>query len=315
MNTKMILDISKLGISFLASSGINKIVKWSIENVTPEQLSKYEKLAVTVASGAISIAVTDIVVEHTDAYIDSLPETFNKLKTATMSVSEYLKTTVQNLEMIFMPNESSLTRLSDENMPGNSNASKKKTDIDEERHVKKAVIQSQPVTRKKSLGKKFTETFLGDEVQNVRQYVIFDVLLPAAKATLSDMVSQGLEMLLFGEGSRRGSNTRRDGGRSYVSYSNYYKSDRQPNKVNRRAAHNFDDIILETRGEAEEVLDNLVDLTVDYGYATVADLYDLVGISHNYTDRKWGWDNLNGATAKRVRDGYLLVLPKAKVIE
>ena len=48
-----------------------------------------------------------------------------------------------------------------------------------------------------------------------------------------------------------------------------------------------------------------------YGTVSVADLYDLVGISGNYTDNKYGWTNIRNAEPIRVRDGYMLKLPKA----
>jgi len=45
---------------------------------------------------------------------------------------------------------------------------------------------------------------------------------------------------------------------------------------------------------------------------SVADLYELVGIQGSYTDNKYGWTkNIRNASVVRVRDGYLLKLPKA----
>ena len=37
----------------------------------------------------------------------------------------------------------------------------------------------------------------------------------------------------------------------------------------------------------------------------------LVGINGSYTDNKYGWTHLRSADVQRVRDGYLLKLPKA----
>ena len=78
-----------------------------------------------------------------------------------------------------------------------------------------------------------------------------------------------------------------------------------------RTGYNYDDIILETRGEAEEVLERMEELIETYGIVSVADLYDLVGITGNYTDNKYGWTNIRNAEPVRVRDGYMLKLPKA----
>jgi hypothetical protein len=199
--------------------------------------------------------------------------------------------------------------------PSNSHKSKEKTKKQEKKVEK--VTSGKVVKQKKSLGKKFAETFLGDNIESVSSYIIYDIIIPAAKNMISDTVSNGIEMLLFGQ--TRGSRTRRDRGKSYVSYSNYYKDrdryrDRQISQRN-RARHNFDDIILESRGEAEEVLSHLVDLTEDYGMASVADLYDLVGVTSNFTDNKYGWDNLSSGRVVPVRGGYLLELPRPIVLD
>ena len=77
-----------------------------------------------------------------------------------------------------------------------------------------------------------------------------------------------------------------------------------------RARHDFDEIILESRTEAEEVIDKLYEVISRYESATVADLYQLVGLSSSHTDYKWGWTDIRGAGVSRSRDGYVLDLPE-----
>jgi hypothetical protein len=200
--------------------------------------------------------------------------------------------------------------------PSNSHKTKVKKEKPEKLDK---VVKGTVVTRKKSFGKRFMETFLGEGVGSVMSYIVHDVLIPAAKDTLEDLVKGSIEVLLRGESRGYRSSRRGNGGRSYVSYSNCYKSDRddkyERQSVSLRARHNFDDIILETRGEAEEVLSQLVDLIEDYGMASVADLYELVGITGNFTDNKYGWTKLNDASVSRVRDGYLIDLPRATPLD
>ena len=59
-------------------------------------------------------------------------------------------------------------------------------------------------------------------------------------------------------------------------------------------------------------MDEIIDM---YGRVSVADLYDLVGITGNYTDNNYGWTNLASAEPIRVRDGYVIKLPKAMPIK
>ena len=72
---------------------------------------------------------------------------------------------------------------------------------------------------------------------------------------------------------------------------------------------------METRVEAEEVLDRLFDWIERYEQVAVAELYEMVGISGNFTDQKWGWTDLRGATVSRVGRGYLLNLPRPEPLD
>ena len=170
------------------------------------------------------------------------------------------------------------------------------------------------IRKKKSLGKKFSETFIAEDSGSVLGYILHDVLIPAAKDMIYDTIKGSVEMSLFG--TTKSSPRTKVQGRSHVAY-NSIRDDRTPRHISNkdRAIHRFDDIVLESRGEAEEVLSHLVDLTIDYGQATVSDLYDLVGITGNFTDNKWGWMDLGSASVSRGREGYILNLPKPILID
>lgn len=169
------------------------------------------------------------------------------------------------------------------------------------------------VTTKKNNVRKLTNTFVTEDIQNVKSYVLMDVLVPAIKKAISDIVTNGIDMLLYGETGR----SRRKTNASVVSYRNYYDSRREErySSSRTRTGYSYDDVVLETRGEAEDVLSRMDELIDTYGVVSVADLYDLVGISCNYTDNKYGWTNLRNAEPVRVRDGYMLKLPKALPID
>ena len=49
----------------------------------------------------------------------------------------------------------------------------------------------------------------------------------------------------------------------------------------------------------------------NYGIASVADLYDLAGITcRNYTANRYGWTDIQSAKVIRTREGYTLQLPR-----
>lgn len=204
-----------------------------------------------------------------------------------------------------------------EDLPNNSNRARREKEEQKKKDIKPI---AKAITKKKSVGKKFAEAFIGDESEhdNIKDYILYDVLIPAAKNTISDAITGGLEMLLFGERRSSSSRMNRDRGKSYVNYSGYSKrQDIQPERFRRNARERVwnDDIILDSRGEAEQVIDSLLDIIDQYGAATVADLYGLVGIDSEYTDNKYGWTNLSSANVSRTRDGYILNLPKAYPID
>lgn len=183
----------------------------------------------------------------------------------------------------------------------------------EERKKLDRVATGKVKTKKKSEIHRLTDVFISEDVASVKEYILMDVLLPTFKKAISDMVTNGVDMLLYGE--VRGS--KKDRG-SKISYNKYYDSrdrdrdlDRRTSRTRSRTGYDYDDIVLESRGEAEEVLERMDDLLDTYGLVSVADLYDLVGITGNYTDNKYGWTNLRTASVQRLRDGYLLKLPKA----
>lgn len=184
------------------------------------------------------------------------------------------------------------------------------------------VVTGSVKKQKRSLGRKLSDTFLEDDTRSVGSYILYDVLIPAAKDLISDIVSGGIEMLLFGDRRSR-SSSKRDVGRSHTSYGAYYTRDKDRDRDRRRdisrtarSRHDFHEIILETRGEAEEVLSHLADLIAEYRQATVADLYDLVGIDSNFTDHKYGWTDIRNSDVSRLRGGgYLINLPRTELLD
>lgn len=201
------------------------------------------------------------------------------------------------------------------NYPSNSHKDRE-SKVKPEKNIEK-VTSGEVIQRKKPAGSKFKDVFTGEDARSVGSYILFDVFIPALKSMLADATSQGVERILFGD-ARRGANS--SGGRQgYTSYNKMYGS--KPSNNTRelssraRATHNFGEVILTSRGEAEEVLDRLTALIDTYSVATVSDLYDLVGITGSFTDDKWGWFDLRGSGINRVREGYLINLPQTQPID
>jgi hypothetical protein len=206
--------------------------------------------------------------------------------------------------------------MDDAAFPANSRNPRRQEEKEDKKLEK--VVTGPVARRKPSLGRRIREMFVGGDAQSVGGYVLIDILIPAVKDTLADMVSQGIERMLFGEArsTSRRTGYRPGGSSGYVAYQRYSSSRSQERREDPRprlrskGSHNFDDIILATRVEAEQVIDRMFDLLAKYEQVAISDLYEMVGITPQYTDERWGWTELRGAGVQRTMNGYLLDLPR-----
>jgi hypothetical protein len=180
---------------------------------------------------------------------------------------------------------------------------------EERKKFEKAIAGKAKV--KKNEIRKFTDVFIAEDAREVKSWLFTDILVPRLKDTFVDMITGALNMIFYGQPGSRKSSTNA----SRVSYRSYYDKKDEPRAADSsrgRTFYSYDDITLETRPEAEDVLERLEEAIKSYGMVSVGDLYDLVGIASEYTDYKYGWYNLRNADVVRVREGYLLKLPKAE---
>lgn len=183
-----------------------------------------------------------------------------------------------------------------------------------EKRVEKPVVTGKVITKKPSKVRKLTNEFISEDAKNVKSYVFGEVLIPAIKKAISDIVTDGIDIILYGES--RGGRKRSTADR--VSYRNYYDDSSRSIRSNRASipsSYSYDDIVLTSRGEAEDVLNRMDELMDTYGLVRVADLFDLVGKSCSFTDNKYGWTNISSAEIVRTREGYWIKMPRAVPID
>ena len=206
--------------------------------------------------------------------------------------------------------EVDVTKLYD-NLPDNSHKARneKKDSAQEEKRVEK-VVRGKVKTQKNNK-RKLADLFISEDAGNVKNYIFLDVIIPAVKKAIYDLVVGALDMSLYG--GRGGSGKRSNADR--VSYSDYNSVRRRDTRSYESArttsGYSYDDIVLETRGEAEAVLSRMDEIMEEYEIVRVADLYDLVGITGEHTDNKYGWTNIRNAKIVRVRDGWKIEMPRA----
>lgn len=184
----------------------------------------------------------------------------------------------------------------------------------EEANSKKleSVVSGNVSMRKKTTLKKVADIFFQKDINDVKSYLIMDVLIPEIRDALYNLVMNGLDMMLYdGKRTRKASsNTMR------VNYSAKYNNQTSiPESSNSsprtKSGLNFDDVVFDDRMDAEEVLNQMLNIIEQYDSVSVADFCELAGIPGEYTDRKYGWTSLGAAEVKRISGGgYILKLPR-----
>lgn len=196
-----------------------------------------------------------------------------------------------------------------DNLPDNSHRSREEKKAAPEGKRAEKIVTGKVKTKKNDI-RRLTDIFISEDVANVKSYILFDVLVPSIKKAIYDIVVNSLDMSLFGG---RGSGKRSTADK--VSYRDYGNSSRRDERTygghRTTSGYSYDDITLETRGEAEAVLSRMDEIMEEYEIVRVADLYDLVGITGEHTDNKYGWTNIRNAEIVRVRDGYKIKMPRA----
>lgn len=206
----------------------------------------------------------------------------------------------------------------EEYTPNSNKFKKEQREASEDRKKVGKVVQGTAKTKKKNEVQKLADVFISEDLVNIKTFIISDVVIPTIKKTVSDTVGgifdiirNSVDVALFGESGVR----RRNTPGSKVSYNKFYDNRddrRQANTARTRTRFDYDDIVFETRGDAEAVLDQMEDMIERYGSCSVLELYDMADLTPPpYTSSKYGWANIHGASVIRSRDGYIIKLPRA----
>lgn len=205
-------------------------------------------------------------------------------------------------------------------IPGNAHVSRSKnpkaTPAAEEPVEKEPVKQiatGKVTVRKPPWYKRVARSMIADDAQSIGDFMLTDVLIPAARNLIRDLIVGGTDRALYGS-ARRSSRL----GRERVSLRTRYEemSDRgePPRRMasrESRARHDFSEIVLDEREEAVEIIEYIMERIERYGQASVSDLYDACGVTGSFADQRWGWrgSSFNTADVRQHRGGWLLDLP------
>ena len=179
---------------------------------------------------------------------------------------------------------------------------------DQKKQVVK-VVKGKAKTKKKSELSRIASNIISEEAKSIKEYAIYDVVIPVVKDTITQLIKGSIDMLFYGEVRSSSSSRRTSSNASRVSYRDYYDDRNIRRDLTRTSTrYSYDDITFEYRQDAEEVLNRMDEIVEQYGVVTVADLFDLAGITGNgYTDQNYGWTSTRSASVERNRQGEFIL--------
>jgi hypothetical protein len=198
------------------------------------------------------------------------------------------------------------------NYEPNSNRFKEsqKEAVRERKKVEK-VISGTATVKKKNGVQKFADVFIAEDVNNVKNYFLYEVLIPNIKKALTTVLKEGIDSL-FGTRTVNSSASRTEK-ISYNRFSDPRYSDIQYGDSVSKRVYSYDKVVIPTRTEAEDIIRAMDEIMDQYDHVvSVADFYELAGVNdYDFTAHDYGWTDIRSADILRVSEGYIIKLPKA----
>lgn len=184
--------------------------------------------------------------------------------------------------------------------------------------------------QKESTWKRVKRAFIAEEVTSLKDFTIFDVVIPAIKRTFRDLIVNSIDITLgYGKSSSKSPyRMAQNGSQTYVAYgsSGRYANDDGPREKEKKGSpiigpmelervkftilDDFGNVDMRLSHEAAlEALGYLMDMFEDgYDVVTVAQFLSYVsggssGIHVSSIHSKWGWYSLQGSAVVECADG------------
>lgn len=205
--------------------------------------------------------------------------------------------------------------------------------VSEKKKIEAKPLKGKVSKRELSFMEKLKRSFVKEDLKDIRDYVIFDIVIPGIRKGIFDMIV-GTAGQIFGVSvptgaySSRGyspSNTRlTPHERRYRDYSsisqngtNGYSQDSRSVRYDR---FTVSDWAFEYKEDADSVLEQLIDICDYEGWVSVRQFFDIADPNGSvegrnpYTNNNYGWNSLDNVPGPRLIQGvgYVLDLPPAR---
>lgn len=192
---------------------------------------------------------------------------------------------------------------------------------------------NEPVVEEKELKNpmkkpsRFGEVFSHQDRNDIFEFLLSDVVVPALKHMAEDTITKGVHMMLFGDANAP-SPSHRGGGRQNTRYNDipprtsarWVDLDFGPGSFERTRRQELNSIDL-TKEEAQDALQEMEEVSRAEGMLSILDYLDILGYGQftEPSDESYGWTRLMVQQAtiersRRTRNAYHIMMPTPKLL-
>ncbi len=182
-------------------------------------------------------------------------------------------------------------------------------------------ISGNPIVKKKNLADRFSMLVWGGDLKAVRDEVTVSVIIPAVKDLIYNTGMSALSQIVYGANDAPSSDYtsfRTNYENHFRSNSNKTSSSRMVNdqirsvsdRVRSKSSVSFQEITVESRQDILLIREELLDNINRYGSVSLLDYYRTCRVGFEPTDDNYGWRDLRSINPRKVRQGWILDLPR-----
>lgn len=155
----------------------------------------------------------------------------------------------------------------------------------------------------KSKKRRFFDELFAEDMHEVKEHVVWDVILPAIKKGLRNTLVSIVDSIFGISSSSKESSVP-------AARINYRATSESRTNVNVGSSDRRD-LLFSSRSDAEAVLNAMEEAIASYGIVSIGDYYNFAGVDNSPSDYNYGWTSLESAKIKIDPDGYVISFPRA----
>lgn len=199
-----------------------------------------------------------------------------------------------------------------------NDSTKRNTEDDKSKIPTGPVAVAKGHVKKRSTFSRLSEVFVVQDIKSVGAFVFERVVVPAFQRLMVDTINSIARGVFMGEGSIGVGNTNSRTPAGHTSYNSIYDGNQPKGAISSRKTSGdfqFAELVFDSYGEAQLVLDKMDECLADSGVVSIADMYQFADVSCPFTGNYYGWTNISTAKIVADRDGYWIKMPNARQIK